>query len=154
MAKHSYAQTPAEVAVAQHSSLETGLTSKQADELRNRYGENRLTSQKRRGLFLRFIDQFKDFMIIVLLVAAALSGIVAREWADAAIILIVVLLNALLGVFQEARSEAAIEALKKLATPNAQVRRDGKTITIPATQLVPGDLVLLEAGDVVPADLR
>lgn len=93
-------------------------------------------------------------MIIVLLVAAVLSGVVAQEWTDAGIILIVVLLNAILGVIQEARSEAAIEALKDMSTPSAKVRRDGAVVEVPSTDLVPGDIVLLEAGDVVPADLR
>lgn len=103
---------------------------------------------------MRFIDQFKDFMIIVLIIAAILSGVLAHEWTDAAIIMIVVILNAILGVFQEARSEAAIDALKEMATPDAHVRRDDTIVTIPSTELVPGDVVLLEAGDVVPADLR
>src|SRR5699024_4505573 len=91
-------------------------------------------------------DQFKDFMIIVLIIAAILSGVLAHEWTDAAIIMIVVILNAILGVFQEARSEAAIDALKEMATPDAHVRRDDTIVTIPSTELVPGD--------VVPADLR
>ena len=115
---------------------------------------NELVGKQKRGLFLRFIDQFKDFMIIVLIVAAILSGVVANEWTDAAIIMFVVLLNAVLGIIQEARSEAAIEALKQMSTPNAHVRRDGQVVEIPSTQLVKGDIVLLEAGDVVPADLR
>lgn len=105
-------------------------------------------------MLMRFIDQFKDFMIVVLIIAAVLSGVVAQEWTDAAIIMIVVILNAILGVFQEARSEAAIEALKEMATPSAHVKRDGTILEVQSTDIVPGDLVLLEAGDVVPADLR
>src|SRR5699024_11163476 len=110
--------------------------------------------KKKQSMFMRFIDQFKDFMIIVLIIAAILSGVLAHEWTDAAIIMIVVILNAILGVFQEARSEAAIDALKEMATPDAHVRRDDTIVTIPSTELVPGDVVLLDAGDVVPADLR
>lgn len=82
---------------------------------------------------MRFIDQFKDFMIIVLIVAAILSGVVAHESTDAAIIMFVVILNAILGVIQEARSEAAIEALKEMATPDAHVRRGDAIITVPST---------------------
>lgn len=131
-----------------------GLSPEQVKQLQEKDGPNSLASKKKTSLFQRFIAQFKDFMIIVLIVAALLSGFVAQEWTDAAIIMIVVILNAVLGVFQEARSEEAINALKKMATPNAHVRRNGQVVEIPSTQLVQGDIVLLEAGDVVPADLR
>ncbi|CCI86858.1 calcium-translocating P-type ATPase, PMCA-type [Lactobacillus gigeriorum] len=133
---------------------ESGLNSEDAKARLAKYGPNALTAKKKKSMLMRFVDQFKDFMIIVLIVAAILSGVVAKEWTDAAIIMIVVVLNAVLGVIQEARSEAAIEALKEMATPNAHVKRDGKVLEIPSTELVPGDLVMLEAGDVVPADLR
>ncbi|KRL19543.1 P-type cation-transporting ATPase [Lactobacillus amylolyticus DSM 11664] len=136
------------------TSLADGLTNEQAKQRLAEYGPNALAAKKKKSMLMRFLDQFKDFMIIVLIIAAILSGVVAKEWADAAIIMIVVILNAILGVFQEARSEAAIEALKEMATPNAHVRRGGAIVEIPSTDLVPGDLVLLEAGDVVPADLR
>lgn len=131
-----------------------GLNPEQVKQLQEKDGPNSLASKKKTSLFQRFIAQFKDFMIIVLIVAALLSGFVAQEWTDAAIIMIVVILNAVLGVIQEARSEEAINALKKMATPNAHVRRNGQIVEIPSTQLVQGDIVLLEAGDVVPADLR
>ena len=133
---------------------ESGLNSEDAKARLAKYGPNALTAKKKKSMLMRFVDQFKDFMIIVLIAAAILSGVVAKEWTDAAIIMIVVVLNAVLGVIQEARSEAAIEALKEMATPNAHVKRDGKVLEIPSTELVPGDLVMLEAGDVVPADLR
>ena len=133
---------------------ESGLKSEDAKARLAKYGPNALTAKKKKSMLMRFVDQFKDFMIIVLIAAAILSGVVAKEWTDAAIIMIVVILNAVLGVIQEARSEAAIEALKEMATPNAHVKRDGKVLEIPSTELVPGDLVMLEAGDVVPADLR
>lgn len=93
-------------------------------------------------------------MIIVLLVAALISGFIVHEWADALIILAVVILNAAFGVFQESKAEEAIDALQKMSTPNAHVRRGGQVVTIPSSELVVGDIVLLEAGDVVPADLR
>lgn len=131
-----------------------GITDDEAKKRLAQYGENALTGKKKRSMFSRFIDQFKDLMIIVLLVAAVLSGVVAQEWTDAAIILVVVLLNAVLGVIQEARSEAAIEALKDMSTPSARVRRNGAVVEVPSPEIVPGDIVLLEAGDVVPADMR
>jgi HAD ATPase, P-type, family IC len=149
-----YQQKSEDVIKQLKTSINTGLSLQQVSDRLKTDGLNELVGKQKRGLFLRFIDQFKDFMIIVLIVAAILSGVVANEWTDAAIIMFVVLLNAVLGIIQEARSEAAIEALKQMSTPNAHVRRDGQVVEIPSTQLVKGDIVLLEAGDVVPADLR
>ena len=154
MAEKYYTESVPDVEKALNTSLADGLSDSEAKARLEKYGPNALASKKKRSMFMRFIDQFKDFMIIVLIIAAILSGVLAHEWTDAAIIMIVVILNAILGVFQEARSEAAIEALKEMATPDAHVRRNGAIITIPSTELVPGDIVLLEAGDVVPADLR
>lgn len=154
MAKKYYLTPVPDVIADLRSSLSEGLSAQEAQKRLAATGPNTLTSHKKESLFVRFLNQFKDFMIIVLLVAAGLSGLVAQEWADAAIILIVVLLNAVLGVVQEERSEAAIAALKGMATPEAHVKRDGAITEVPSTDLVPGDLVLLAAGDVVPADLR
>ena len=154
MAKKYYSETAAEVEKDLETSFANGLNDDQAKSRIEKYGYNALAAKKKKSMFMRFIDQFKDFMIIVLIVAAILSGVVAQEWTDAAIILIVVIVNAVLGVFQEARSEAAIEALKEMATPSAHVKRNGAIVEISSTDLVPGDVVLLEAGDVVPADLR
>ena len=154
MPQNFYNQKIEDVAKDFATSVSSGLKASQIDGLRAQYGSNSLTSKKKVSIWQRFLAQFKDFMIIVLIVAALLSGFVAQEWTDAAIIMIVVILNAVLGVFQETRSEEAINALKKMATPNAHVRRDGQIVEIPSTELVPGDVVLLEAGDVVPADLR
>ncbi|MDF7672258.1 calcium-translocating P-type ATPase, PMCA-type [Lactobacillus sp. ESL0701] len=154
MAQDYYRQAVQEVARELGTSLSEGLTASQVKQRREQYGANSLAGKKKISLWQRFLAQFKDFMIIVLIIAALLSGFVAQEWTDAAIIMIVVLLNAILGVFQEARSEEAINALKKMATPSAHVRRNGQVVEIPSTDLVPGDVVLLEAGDVVPADLR
>ena len=154
MPRNFYNQKIEDVAQELETSSSQGLSVNQIEELRTKYGTNSLTSKKKISIWQRFLAQFKDFMIIVLIVAALLSGFVAQEWTDAAIIMIVVILNAVLGVFQETRSEEAINALKKMATPNAHVRRDGQIVEIPSTELVPGDVVLLEAGDVVPADLR
>ena len=154
MQQEIYQQKSEDVIKQLKTSINTGLSLQQVSDRLKTDGLNELVGKQKRGLFLRFIDQFKDFMIIVLIVAAILSGVVANEWTDAAIIMFVVLLNAVLGIIQEARSEAAIEALKQMSTPNAHVRRDGQVVEIPSTKLVKGDIVLLEAGDVVPADLR
>ncbi len=116
-----------------------------------------LKKGKNVSLIAKFFDQFKDLMIIILLVAAALSVITEgmHGLTDALIILAVVILNAAFGVYQEGPAEAAIEALKDMSSPIARVRRDGHTIEVDSKELVPGDLVtLIEAGDVVPADLR
>lgn len=149
-----YHQTVAAIEQEFSTSCAKGLTDSQVLEAREKYGSNSLAGKKKISIWQKFLAQFKDFMIIVLIIAAVLSGFVAQEWTDAAIIMVVVMLNAILGVFQEARSEEAINALKKMATPNAHVRRGGQIVEIPSPQLVPGDIVLLEAGDVVPADLR
>lgn len=154
MPRSFYNQSVESVEKELSTTCKLGLSPEQVKQLQEKDGPNSLASKKKTSLFQRFIAQFKDFMIIVLIVAALLSGFVAQEWTDAAIIMIVVILNAVLGVFQEARSEEAINALKKMATPNAHVRRNGQVVEIPSTQLVQGDIVLLEAGDVVPADLR
>lgn len=154
MAKRYYVESIPDIEKDLNTSVKDGLSASDAKARLEQYGPNALASKKKQSMFMRFIDQFKDFMIIVLIIAAILSGVLAHEWTDAAIIMIVVILNAILGVFQEARSEAAIDALKEMATPDAHVRRDDTIVTIPSTELVPGDVVLLEAGDVVPADLR
>ena len=154
MAKKYYSQDIPGTLAEFGSDANHGISSAEAKKRLDQYGPNALAGKKKRSMFARFMDQFKDLMIIVLLVAAVLSGVVAQEWTDAGIILVVVLLNAVLGVIQEARSEAAIEALKDMSTPSARVRRDGAVIEVPSTDIVPGDVVLLEAGDVVPADLR
>ncbi|WP_119326304.1 cation-translocating P-type ATPase [Companilactobacillus musae] len=131
-----------------------GLKEKVAKERLQENGSNTLIQTKKQSLVQRFFNQFKDFMIIVLLVAAFVSGVVAKEWADAGLILAVVIINAVFGVFQESKAEEAIDALREMSTPEAHVMRDGKITTISSENLVVGDLVLLEAGDIVPADIR
>ena len=133
-----------------------GLSTAQAKERLDAYGYNELDEGEKRSLLSKFIDQFKDLMIIILLVAAALSVITEgmHGLTDACIILAVVVLNAAFGVYQEGQAEVAIEALKNMSSPMARVRRDGHVIEIDSRELVPGDIVLLEAGDVVPADMR
>ncbi|WP_125587846.1 cation-translocating P-type ATPase [Companilactobacillus jidongensis] len=148
-----YAQSESEVLTELDATSE-GLNSEQVNERVNKYGPNKLDDGKKKSLLQKFLEQFKDLMILVLLAAAVISAVVSHDVVDSVIILAVVIINAILGVFQESRAEAAIEALKKMSTPHANVLRNGDTITIKSTELVPGDLVLLEAGDVVPADLR
>lgn len=151
-AKQFYKQT-AEQTQAQLHTTTTGLTQVEAAKRLKTDGANTLVAKRRKTILERFIDQFKDFMIIVLLVAAIVAAF-SGEVADAVIILLVVVLNAVFGVFQEIQAEAAIDALKEMSAPMAHVRRDGEVVTVKSEDIVPGDVVLLEAGDVVPADLR
>ena len=130
-----------------------GLTPSEAEARLARHGPNQLPEAKRRTIAMMIADQFKDFMILLLICAAVVSGVIG-EAQDTIAILVIVLLNAVIGFVQEVRAERAMEALKKLAAPNAVVRREGQTVEIPAVNLVPGDIVLLEAGRIVPADLR
>lgn len=132
---------------------EDGLTSGMAAERLAQYGKNMLQEAKSKSLLAKFIEQFKNVMIFILLAAAVLSGILG-EWTDTIIILLVVVLNAVLGVVQENKAEQALEALKSMSSPMARVRRDGQVREIKSEELVPGDIVLLEAGNVVPADVR
>ncbi|WP_203638694.1 cation-translocating P-type ATPase [Levilactobacillus wangkuiensis] len=132
---------------------EHGLSSATAQERLTTNGHNVLNQQKTTSLVQKFFAQFKDFMIIVLLVAALIAGLTG-EVVDAVIILVVVVLNAIFGVFQEAKAEEAINALKEMSAPNATIRRDGQVMTVKSDELVVGDIVLLEAGDIIPADLR
>ncbi|MGV3353139.1 cation-translocating P-type ATPase [Streptococcus orisratti] len=150
-----YTQTKDEVLKELETSKE-GLSTAEAKQRLTAYGRNELDEGEKRGLLAKFIDQFKDLMIIILLVAAALSVITEgmEGLTDALIILAVVVLNAAFGVYQEGQAEAAIEALKNMSSPIARVRRDGHVIEVDSKDLVPGDIVMLEAGDVVPADMR
>lgn len=150
-----YTQGEEEVLKSLDTSVD-GLSTAQAKERLDAYGFNELDEGEKRSLLSKFIDQFKDLMIIILLVAAALSVITEgmHGLTDACIILAVVVLNAAFGVYQEGQAEAAIEALKNMSSPIARVRRDGNIVEIDSRELVPGDIVLLEAGDVVPADMR
>ena len=150
-----YTQGVEEVLKSLDTSVD-GLSTAQAKERLDAYGYNELDEGEKRSLLSKFIDQFKDLMIIILLVAAVLSIITEGRHGltDACIIFAVVVLNAAFGVYQEGQAEAAIEALKNMSSPMARVRRDGNVVEIDSRELVPGDIVLLEAGDVVPADMR
>lgn len=141
-------------------SPERGLSTQEAQERLAKYGKNKLTEKKKKTNLQRFLDQFKDAMIIILLVAAAVSFGVAcfghdpMEFFEPALILLIVVLNAVLGMMQESKAEKALDALKNLSAPHARVLRDGKEQVIDASQLVPGDIIRLEAGDFIPADVR
>jgi P-type Ca2+ transporter type 2C len=145
--------TAAEVAEALGTSIDRGLSDADASARLARHGANEIQEAERRSPLRMLAEQFTDFMIIVLIVAALISGAIG-EAADAIAILVIVVLNAVVGFIQEYRAEKAMAALKKLAAATARVLRDGVPVDIPAAQLVPGDIVLLEAGNVIPADLR
>lgn len=135
-----------------------GITTAQADERKAKYGLNKLKEGEKKSLLRRFLEQIADPMIIILIVAAVVSGITAvyegESFADVIIIMAVVIINAVLGVFQESKAEKAIEALQEIAAATSKVLRDGKQVTLRSEELVPGDIVILEAGDSVPADGR
>jgi len=150
----SYRHSSEEIVSQLDSDIETGLSSQEAAERLEEYGVNEIQEGERTTTFQKFINQFKDFMIIVLMIAAVVSWIVSGEAADAVVIMIVVFLNAIMGVFQENKAEEAIDALQEMASPEAQVLRDGKIKSMKSTEIVPGDIVQLEAGNVVPADMR
>ena len=135
-----------------------GLTEQDIQKRREKYGLNEIKEEKKTPLLIKFLEQFKDFMIIVLILAAIVSGVVGyakgEGITDSIIIMIVVIVNAIIGVAQENKAEKSLEALKKMSAYSAKVVRDGKILVIPSSELVPGDIVLLETGDYVPADIR
>ena len=141
-----------------NSNLETGLDDQEIISKQEKYGFNEITSKKKKSIFIKFLEQFKDFMIIVLLIAAIISGIIGEingeGMSDTIIILIVVIANAIIGVFQEYKAEKSLEALKKLSSHTAKVIRNGKLVTVESRELVIGDIVIMEAGDYIPADIR
>ncbi|MFN3481049.1 MAG: HAD-IC family P-type ATPase, partial [Thermodesulfovibrionales bacterium] len=135
-----------------NSSFE-GLSSEEAQKRLEEFGPNELRGKKKKTAFMMFLDQFKDFMILVLIAAAIVSGIIG-EPSDTVAIIIIVILNAVIGFVQEYRAEKAMAALKKMAAPIALVLRNGKPTNISASEIVPGDVVVLDAGKVVPSDMR
>ncbi len=130
-----------------------GLSSEEARKRLLEYGLNEIIEKEKKSLLMMFLDQFRDFMIMVLIAAAIISGFIG-ELTDTIAIVVIVILNALVGFVQEYRAEKAMAALKKMAAPNATVLREGRSADIPAVELVPGDVVLLDAGKIVPADIR
>jgi len=135
------------------SSLKRGLGEEEAKKRLHEYGYNEIEQKDRKSVFRMIADQFNDFMIIILIIAAVISGLLG-EITDSVIILMIVVLNAAMGVVQENKAEQSLAALKKMSAPNAKVLRDGYHDVVPSRLLVPGDIVLLETGDLVPADMR
>ena len=158
MSQKWFNKTKQDVEKELSTNLQSGLSNEQVQEKRNQFGLNELKAKKKKTLFQKFLEQFKDFMIIVLIIAAIVSGAVGiaegEGITDTIIILLVVLLNAIIGVLQESKAEKSLEALQKLSDHASKVIRNGEMTVIPSKELVPGDLVVLETGDYIPADLR
>ena len=156
--KNWFNKTFKEVEQELKTDYQKGLSSSQVQENMKKYGLNELQEKKKDSLLKKFLEQFKDFSIIVLIIAAIVSGVVGvaqgEGFTDTIIILIVVILNAVIGVAQESKAEKSLEALKKLSSHASKVIRNGKEQVIPARELVPGDLVIIETGDYIAADLR
>jgi len=130
-----------------------GLNAEEVKQRQLKFGPNELLEKPRAGFFAMLLDQFKDFIVMMLIIAAVVSALLG-DYVEAAAIITIVLLNAILGVVQESRAEQALAALKKMAAPEAQVLRNGERVMVPARELVPGDIVFLEAGNFIPSDLR
>ncbi len=156
----SHNQTKEEVLTCLSSNMEKGLGQAQIAELQAKYGPNKLREKKKKTMMQRFLDQFKDVMILILIVAAIISFVIAcaegnpKEFFEPVLILLIVILNAVMGVMQESKAEKALDALKNMSAPHARVIRDGTERVIEASELVPGDIIRLEAGDFIPADAR
>jgi Ca2+-transporting ATPase len=148
-----YQQTTEQVITSLQSDSETGLSKAEAQKRLAQYGPNELVERGKKSPFVIFLSQFKEVMVIVLLIAALVSAFLG-EFTEVIVILAIVVLNAILGFTQEYRAEQAMEALKKMAVPFVRVRREGHVLEISSTELVPGDIVLLEAGNLIPADSR
>ena len=155
--KNYYSKELKEVFLEINSNI-LGLTNKKAEEYLKKYGENKLEEPDKESILKKFIEQFKDFTVILLIIAAIVSGVIDTLHGDSLlntfVILLVVLANAVIGVVQELNAEKSLDALKKLTEHTATVERDGKTIKILSKEVVPGDILLLEAGDYISADAR
>lgn len=150
---NAFCLTTEDTALKLKADIANGLSSHEALERLKIFGPNALPEEKRRGPFAMVLDQFKDFLILILIGAALISGLLG-EYVDAAAIVVIVVLNAIIGFIQEYKAEKAMEALRNMAAAHALVKRDGAVVEISAAELVPGDVVLLDAGRVVPADIR
>ena len=148
-----YNKGKGEVLKELNTDLSVGLSEKEAKRRIEEYGRNELETRSKKGLLSKFAAQFADFLIIILLLAAGISAFVGEK-EDAVIILAIVVINAVLGIYQEGKAEKSVEALQRLSAPNAKVIREGKLLIMPAAEIVPGDVIVLEAGDIIPADIR
>ena len=153
-----FATEKEEVITKFETNINNGLTSEEVIKRKNKYGTNELKATKKKSIIIKFLEQFKDLMIIVLIISAIVSGVIGvtngEGITDTIIIMIVIIVNAIIGVIQENKAEKSLEALKKLSSHVAKVVRDGKLSVVPSKELVPGDIIILETGDFVPADLR
>ena len=154
-----YTLSTKEVEKQMQTNIEFGLNEKQVEDKQNKFGLNKLEEKKKESIVIKFIKQFNDFMIIILIIASIISAVVARlegsnDYFDSIIIIAIVVFNAIMGLVQEAKAEKSLEALKKMTAPTCRVKRNGKISTIKSEQIVSGDIVLLEAGNYVPADCR
>lgn len=154
-----YTKSIEEIRRAFHANLNLGLTEDEVKARQAEFGPNKLEEKKKESLVIRFIKQFNDFMIIILIIASIISAVVSylegsNDYFDSIIIIAIVIFNAIMGLVQEAKAEKSLEALKKMSAPVAKVKRNGKIITVKGEEVVPGDIVILEAGNYVPADCR
>ena len=158
MIQDSYRNSIEETVKLCDTDPDVGLTSEEAHKRLEKDGFNEFRKKKHTGLLVKFLNQFKSFMIIVLIFAAAISGIVGvmhgEGFTDAIIILAIIIINAIIGVFQESKAENALDALEKMSAPQCKVVRNGEVQVIQTRELVVGDVVVIETGDSVPADLR
>ena len=141
------------------TNIEYGLTDEEVKKRRIEFEENKLAEKKKESLIVKFLKQFNDFMIIILIIASIVSAIIAKvqgtgDYMDSIIIIAIVVFNAIMGLIQESKAEKSLEALKNMTAPVAKVRRNGKMITIPSVEVVPGDILILEAGNYISADAR
>ena len=148
-----------EVEVNFRTNKQSGLDEKEVEERKKHFVENKLADKKKEIIFIKFIKQFNDFMIIILIIASIISAVVSKldgsgDYIDSIIIIAIVVLNAIMGVIQEAKAEKSLEALKTMTAPTAKVRRNGKIVSIKSEEVVPGDIIILESGYYIPADAR
>ena len=136
-----------------------GLTNEEVEKRFQKYGENKLDDKPKESIIIKFFKQFNDFMIIILILAAIVSAVIEKvqgsnDYLDSIIIIAIVVFNAIMGIVQEAKAEKSLEALQKMTAPVVKVRREGRVRQVKSVELVPGDIVILEAGNFVPADCR
>ena len=154
-----YTKAVDEVKRTLKTNINMGLSNEDVISRTEEFGKNKLQNTKKEGLFKKFFKQFNDFMIIILIVASGISALVSymegsNDYLDSIIIVFIVIFNAIMGVVQEAKAEKSIEALKKMTEPNSKVKRNGKIQIVNSEEIVPGDIVILETGNYVPADCR
>ena len=156
--KQYYNRTVNEILTEQDVSSESGLSSSEIEKRIEKFGPNKLASKKQKSLLSIFLEQFKSSMVLILFIAAAVSGVIGvmegEGLVETIVILAILLLNAIIGTVEERKAQSSLEALNKMSSPHSKVLRNGQIEEIDATQIVPGDIVVLETGDIIPADMR